>query len=155
IPAAGEADQATIVQPLAGLPVPPGDRDRILAIIAAALPPAAAVVWRALLLHQWGDPTANDACRAATLAGPPPKPARPQHLTGIRAILFPDPTAEAFGEVVLATTGRLVVGDENLAEHIRQLAYHHCPASISDAIYRELSQRGFRSDRPAERRRNW
>lgn len=155
IPATGEADQATIVRTIAALPVPPADRDRILAIIEAALPPAAAAVWRAWLLHRWRDPTADEACRAATLAGPHPKPARPQHLTGLRAILFPDPTAEAFGEVVLATTGRLGVGEDDLAEHIRQLAYHHLPARISDAIYRELDRRGFRSDRPTERRRNW
>lgn len=155
IPAAGEADRAAIVRSLAGLPAPPADRDRIVAIIDTALPPAAAAVWRALLLHRWADPTAADACRAVTLAGPPPRPPRPQHLTVKQAILFPNHTGEAFGRVVLATTGQLTAGDEDLAETIRQLAYHHCPAKISDDIYRELGRRGFRNDEPTERRRQW
>ncbi|MDP9850280.1 NACHT domain-containing protein [Streptosporangium lutulentum] len=152
LPASGEADQATIVRYLVDLPAPPTERNRILAVIKAKLPATTAFVWQALLQQRWGDPTAEATCRAATLAGLPPTPPPPPHLTRTQAMLFPNETAGAFGEVILATTGWLRAGEEDMAEHIRQVAYHFCPSKSWKAVRHELGQRGFRNDPPTEQR---
>ncbi|MEU7986659.1 hypothetical protein AB0B56_17485 [Streptosporangium canum] len=150
LPTNGEADQATIVRHLTNLPIPLAERNRVLAIIEAKLPAAAASVWRALLQQRWGDPAAAETCRAVTLAGPPPSPPRP---IGTQEFLLADETIDAFGEVVLATTGRLRADEEDIAEHIRQVAYHYCSSKTWNTVQRELSRRGFRDDQPTQPRK--
>ncbi|GAA1503762.1 hypothetical protein GCM10009827_016140 [Dactylosporangium maewongense] len=150
-----EIQNARIALHLVNLPMASTDHDRLPAIIDSLLPAAAARVWRALLSDRLNDLDATAGCMAVVLEGPPPRPQRPPHLTGLDAILFHDDTAWAFGQVVLAAARRLTNDDHELAERILNLAYSNCPRAISSAIYTELSHRGFPSDPPQKASLDW